>query len=168
MSEEVNEAQEFVVNEAPAQEEAQPESEPGANDVLIIEEGVVEKIAAVTMESVDGILEIGSKGNILQMIQKGITGSGKNGGISATIDDAGKVAVSVSIIMEYGKKAPEIFADIRKTCGGAIEEMTGLTVDQIKLRVIDVMTREEFDAKRKAAEEKAEEEEVVTEVEVVE
>lgn len=113
---------------------------------LVIDEVVVEKIAAYATQKIDGIVEM--KGNLLSTIQEGLGGNDRTKGVSADVEDDKHATVDLSIILEYGKSATEVFDRIKKVVGKSIKEMTGLDVDEMTVHVVDVMTREEYKEKQ--------------------
>ncbi|WP_139651005.1 Asp23/Gls24 family envelope stress response protein [Raoultibacter phocaeensis] len=114
---------------------------------LVIDEVVVEKIASYATQKIDGIVEM--KGNLLSTIQEGLGGNDRTKGVNADVEDDDKRAsVDLSIILEYGKSAVEVFDRIKKVVGKSIKEMTGLDVDEMTVHVVDVMTREEYKEKQ--------------------
>lgn len=118
---------------------------PATEYKLVIDEVVVEKITAYAAQSIDGIVEM--KGNFLSTIQEGLGGNDRTKGVNADVDDQ-KVTVDLSIILEYGKSANEVFDRIKKVIGKNIKEMTGLEVEEMTVHVVDVMTREEYRQKQ--------------------
>ena len=70
--------------------------------------------------------------------------------------DDNRVIVNISVIIEYGAYAPAIFEDVKGRVTERLESMTGLEVAGINLRIEDVMTREEYAASHKHAQEAAE------------
>ena len=113
---------------------------------LTIDENVVEKISSLAAQKVDGIIDM--KGNVLSMIQEGLGGNDRKKGVDADVVDENNAKVDLSIILEYGKSAPEIFYDIKKVVGGDLKDMTGLNVIEMTVNVVDVMDQEEFNQKR--------------------
>lgn len=109
---------------------------------LAIDEVVVEKIAAYATQKIDGIVEM--KGNLLSTIQEGLGGNDRTKGVNADVEDDRHASVDLSIILEYGKSAVEVFDRIKKVVGKSIKEMTGLEVDEMTVHVVDVMTRDEY------------------------
>lgn len=119
---------------------------PREPSTLDIDSGVVEKIVAITCRSVDGILQM--KGNFISSIQEGFGGTDITKGVQVEMVGDSACVVGVSIIMEYGKSAQKIFAELRDRVTQTVGDMTGLAVRSVKVRVVDVMTREEVDARR--------------------
>lgn len=113
---------------------------------LVIDDGVVEKIASRGANEIDGVLDM--KGNVLSMIQEGLGGSDRSKGVDADVIDEDNATVELSVIMEYGKSAPEVFDEIKRVVEDDINKMTGLNVAELVVNVVDVMTKDEFDQKR--------------------
>ena len=71
-------------------------------------------------------------------------------GITASVDGAA-ASIEIKAILEYGASAPAIFDRIKVDIRRQVKEMTGLEVHDINFRVVDVMTREEFERDSKKA-----------------
>lgn len=113
---------------------------------LVIDDGVVEKIASRGANEIDGVLDM--KGNVLSMIQEGLGGNDRSKGVDADVIDEDNATVELSVIMEYGKSAPKVFGEIKRVVEEDINKMTGLNVAELVVNVVDVMTKEEYDQKR--------------------
>lgn len=116
---------------------------------LTISENVVEKISAKAVQKVDGIVAM--KGGLFSTIQEGLGGSSETKGVSADLLDDNTVSVDLDVILEYGKSAVEIFDNIKGIVVKDVESMTGLRVSELVVNVVDVMSQEEYDKKRKKA-----------------
>ena len=57
--------------------------------------------------------------------------------------------VNISVLIEYGAYAPQVFEDVKKAVVKQVTGMTGLEVAGVNLRIEDVLTPEEFDQSRK-------------------
>lgn len=112
---------------------------------LVIDESVVEKIASKSTQKIDGIIDM--KGSLLSTIQEGLGGSDKTKGVSADVVDERNAKVDLDVILEYGKSAPQIFDKIKDIVASDLKDMTGLTVVEMTVNVVDVMTQDEFDQK---------------------
>ena len=113
---------------------------------LVIEEEDMKKIAAYATQKIDGIVEM--KCNLLSTIQEGLGGNDRTKGVNADVEDDERVSVDLSVILEYGKSAVEVFDRIKKVVGKSIKEMTGLDVEEMTVHVVDVMTRDEYRQKQ--------------------
>ena len=69
-------------------------------------------------------------------------------GVGAEVGER-QVALDLRVIVEYGKNIPSIFQETVAKIKKAIGDMPGLEVVKVNMHVEDVMTRAEFDAKRK-------------------
>jgi uncharacterized alkaline shock family protein YloU len=123
---------------------AQGESEADSSS-LDIDSGVVEKIVAITCRSVDGILQM--KGNFISSLQEGFGGTDITKGVQVEMVGDDACVVSVSIIMEYGKSAKKIFNELHDRISEKVSDMTGLRVVGVKVRIVDVMTREDVEGR---------------------
>lgn len=130
-------------------EQPQATTLPQEQDTLIIDDGVIEKIAAVVARSIEGILDM--KGSLMSGFASSFGGSAKTSkGITASVDGAA-ASIEIKAILEYGASAPLIFDKIKTEVHREVKEMTGLDVRDINFRVVDVMTKEEFERASKKA-----------------
>lgn len=113
---------------------------------LTIDENVVEKISSLAAQKVDGIIDM--KGNVLSMIQEGLGGNDRKKGVDADVVDENNAKVDLSIILEYGKSATDVFDQLKDVIAKDIKDMTGLNVIEMTVNVVDVMDQEEFNQKR--------------------
>lgn len=130
-------------------EQPQATPQPEDHDVLIIDDGVIEKIAAVVTRGIDGILDM--KGSLMSGFASSFGGASKTSkGITASVDGAA-ASIEIKAILEYGASAPLIFDKIKSEVRREVKDMTGLDVRDINFRVVDVMTKEEFERDKKKA-----------------
>ena len=113
---------------------------------LTIDENVVEKISSLAAQKVDGIIDM--KGNVLSMIQEGLGGNDRKKGVDADVVDENNAKVDLSIILEYGKSATDVFDQLKDVIAKDIKDMTGLNVIEMTVNVVDVMDQEECNQKR--------------------
>ena len=113
---------------------------------LTIDENVGEKISSLAAQKVDGIIDM--KGNVLSMIQEGLGGNDRKKGVDADVVDENNAKVDLSIILEYGKSATDVFDQLKDVIAKDIKDMTGLNVIEMTVNVVDVMDQEEFNQKR--------------------
>ena len=112
-------------------------------DSLTYSNGVIEKIVAIATREVPHIL--GMKGNLFHTIQEQFVGESLTKGVSVDVTDDNRVLVNISVIIEYGSYAPQIFEDVKKSVTDSLASMTGLEVAGINLRIENVVTREEYE-----------------------
>lgn len=126
---------------------AEPEDdEDDSEDSLTYSNGVIEKIVAMATRTVPHVL--GMKGNLMHFVQEQFGAENLAKGVTVEVTDDNRVLVHISVIIEYGSYAPAIFDDVKAAVSQALEQMTGLEVAGINLRIEDVITREEYEAKR--------------------
>ena len=139
-----------------AQEQAEAEEDLDGEDSLTFSNGVIEKIVAIAMHDVPGV--IGMKGGWLNRVQDVIGVSDSRKGVSVEVTPDASVRVNISVLIEYGAYAPQVFEDVKKAVVKNVTGMTGLSVAGVTLRIEDVLTADEVAARNKAekvAEDKA-------------
>lgn len=121
---------------------------------LTFEEKVVAKIAKIAINNVDGILAV--KSGFFDSVTSVFNSSEQTtSGIDVELGTK-EVKLAMQIVLEYGKNAPRVFEDIKRSVKQNVKEMTGLDVVTINVQVVDVMTRKEYLIKnRENAEEQA-------------
>lgn len=130
------------------------DDELDSEDSLTYSNGVIEKIVAIATREAAHVL--GMKGNLMHFVQETLGAENLTKGVSVEVTDDNRVIVNISVIIEYGAYAPAIFEDVKARVTERLESMTGLEVAGINLRIEDVMTREEYAASHKHAQETAE------------
>lgn len=141
---------------AQEQAEAAAEEDLDGEDSLTFSNGVIEKIVAIAMHDVPGV--IGMKGGWLNRVQDVIGVSDSRKGVSMEVTPDASVRVNISVLIEYGAYAPQVFEDVKKAVVKNVTGMTGLSVAGVNLRIEDVLTADEVAARNKAekfAEDKA-------------
>ena len=108
------------------------------NDGIQISNDVVAVIAGVAVSEVQGVAGMagGFAGGISEVF------SGKKNlakGIKADIND-GKAKLDVNIIVEYGSRIPDVAFEIQNRVKKAVENMTGLVVEEVNVHVQGVNT----------------------------
>ena len=132
-----------------------------SEDSLTFSNGVIEKIVALAMRDVPGV--VGMKGSWFNRVQDAFGASDSTKGVTVEVTPESAVRVNISVLIEYGAYAPQVFEDVKKAVVKQVTGMTGLEVAGVNLRIEDVLTPEEFDRSKK--EPKADEDEDVAEEE---
>ena len=145
---------ESVADKAPEAPEALDDEEllEESEDSLTYSNGVIEKIVALATREVPHVL--GMKGNLMHFVQEQFGAENLTKGVTVEVTDDNRVVVNISVIIEYGAYAPDIFEDVKERVTDRLEAMTGLRVAGINLRIEDVVTPEEYEATRSHTEEK--------------
>lgn len=108
------------------------------NDGIQISNDVVAVIAGVAVSEVPGVAGMagGFAGGITEVL------SGKKNlakGIKVEVDEA-KAKIDVNIIVEYGSRIPDVAFEIQNRVKKAVENMTGLNVEEVNVHVQGVNT----------------------------
>ena len=118
-----------------------------SEDSLTFSNGVIEKIVALAMREVPGV--VGMKGSWFNRVQDAFGASDSTKGVTVEVTPESAVRVNISVLIEYGAYAPQVFEDVKKAVVKQVTGMTGLEVAGVNLRSEDVLTPEEFDQSRK-------------------
>ena len=113
-----------------------------SEDSLTYSNGVIEKIVAMATREVPHVL--GMKGNLMHFVQEQFGAENLTKGVSVEVTDDNRVVVNISVIIEYGAYAPDIF-EVKERVTERLGAMTGLEVAGINLRIEDVLTPEEYE-----------------------
>jgi uncharacterized alkaline shock family protein YloU len=113
-----------------------------ANSRLTFEDQVLEKIAGICAQAIDGIL--GMDGNVVDSLAETFTKDERvTKGISAEVGET-QVALNLNVILAYDADAQAIFDTLCDRTSRAIQQMTGLQLVELNLHVRDIMTRREW------------------------
>ena len=137
---------ETVEAESDAEVEVE-EDELDTDDSLTYSNGVIEKIVALATREVPHVL--GMKGNLMHFVQEQFGAENLTKGVTVEVTDDNRVVVNISVIIEYGAYAPDIFDDVKTRVTERLAAMTGLEVAGINLRIDDVVTPEEYAERQK-------------------
>ena len=131
---------------------AKPEEreEPASDDSLTFSNGVIEKIVAISMREVPGVL--GMKGSWFNRFQSTFGVDDATKGVTVEVTPENSVKVNISVLIEYGAYAPQVFEDTKRVVVERILSMTGLSVAGVNLRIEDVLTPEEVAARNSETE----------------
>ena len=127
------------------EEPGEPE-EPASDDSLTFSNGVIEKIVAISMREVPGVL--GMKGSWFNRFQSTFGVDDATKGVTVEVTPENSVKVNISVLIEYGAYAPQVFEDTKRVVVERILAMTGLSVAGVNLRIEDVLTAEEYERYR--------------------
>ena len=136
---------------APAQDDAgsvdlaisEAEEDLDSEDSLTFSNGVIEKIVAISVRDVPGVL--GMKGGFINRVQETLGATDPTKGVSVEVMPDNSVRVNISVLIEYGAYAPQVFEDVKKAVVKQVVGMTGLEVGGVNLRIEDVLTPEEYE-----------------------
>ena len=144
-----DEIQDLEVTIEPADEalEASSEAAIESEDSLTFSNGVIEKIVAIAMRDVPGV--VGMRGNWFNRVQGAFGVQDSTKGVTVEVTPESAVKVNISVLIEFGAYAPQVFEDTKKAVVREIARMTGLEVAGVNLRIEDVLTEEEIERRNR-------------------
>ncbi|MCR5419448.1 MAG: Asp23/Gls24 family envelope stress response protein [Lachnospiraceae bacterium] len=117
-----------------------------ANDVeeyseVRIADDVVGNIAGIAATEIEGVA--GTVGNMTKELMSKVGIANRSKGVKVVID-GNIVTVDLALILKYGYNIPITSKQVQERVKTAIENMTGLTVSNVAIRIVGVdMTNEE-------------------------
>ena len=106
-----------------------------------IEDSVVQKIAGIAAQEVDGVRMGGGTTQAVGGILSSITGSSGGGsqtrGVSVEVGEV-ESAVDLTLTVGYGKSIPQVSEAVRRNVINRLENLTGLRVTEVNITVSDV------------------------------
>lgn len=114
-----------------------------SEDSLTFSNGVIEKIVALAMRDVPGV--VGMKGGFINRVQDAFGVRDARRGVTVEVTPESAVRVNLAVFIAYGTYAPQVFEDVKHAVVDAISGMTGLEVAGVNLRIEDVLTEEEIE-----------------------
>ncbi|WP_425456443.1 Asp23/Gls24 family envelope stress response protein [Cohnella pontilimi] len=112
-----------------------PEYERTDMGTIQIAPEVIEVIAGLATVEVEGVA--GMSGGISSGIAELLGRRNLSKGVKVEVGQR-EAAVDVSIIVQYGRRIPEISAEIQRNVKRSIEMMTGLSVVEVNVHIHDV------------------------------
>lgn len=108
------------------------------------DEKVIQKIVGHALENIEGLLAV-SGGFFSNVKDKLVNTDDVTTGVNVEVGKE-EVATDLDVIVEYGKDIPAIAEGIKAIVAQNVEVMTHLKVVEVNVNVVDVMTREEYEA----------------------
>ena len=109
--------------------------EDGLGEVQIAEE-VITIIAGLAATEVEGVCSMG--GNITKELVSCLGMKNLSKGVRVEVTEEGKIEVFVTINIAYGYAIPAVSGNVQEKVKAAIENMTGLEVSGVNVRIADV------------------------------
>lgn len=144
-----DEIQDLEVTIEATEEALEPSAETSieSEDSLTFSNGVIEKIVAIAMRDVPGV--VGMRGNWFNRVQGAFGVQDSTKGVTVEVTPESAVKVNISVLIEFGAYAPQVFEDAKKAVVREIARMTGLEVAGVNLRIEDVLTEEEIERRNR-------------------
>lgn len=101
---------------------------------------VIEIIAGLATVEIEGVA--GMSGGFASGVAELLGRKNLSKGVKVEVGQR-EAAVDVSIIVEYGRRIPEVASEIQANVKNAIESMTGLSVVEVNVHVHDVMFKDQ-------------------------
>ena len=109
--------------------------EDGLGEVQIAEE-VITIIAGLAATEVEGVCSMG--GNITKELVSRLGMKNLSKGVRVEVTEEGKIEVFVTTNIAYGYAIPAVSGNVQEKVKAAIENMTGLEVSGVNVRIADV------------------------------
>ena len=91
------------------------------------------------------------KGSWFNRVQDAFGASDSTKGVTVEVTPESAVRVNISVLIEYGAYAPQVFEDVKRAVVKQVTGMTGLEVAGVNLRIEDVLTPEEIEQRSRRA-----------------
>lgn len=104
----------------------------GNEGVISIADDVVAMIASIAATEVEGVFSL--VGNITNELMSRVGMKKLTKGVKVAVVE-GKVSVDLAITIDYGYNIPETCQSVQNKVKTAIENMTGLAVDVVNVRI---------------------------------
>lgn len=105
-----------------------------------IADEVIAVIAGLAATEVDGVQQM--SGNITNEIVSKLGMKNLSKGVKVSIDGE-QVDVDLNLILQYGVSIPKTSKEVQEKVKGAIETMTGLTVNEVNIRIAGIQAESE-------------------------
>ncbi|MBO5451218.1 MAG: Asp23/Gls24 family envelope stress response protein [Lachnospiraceae bacterium] len=112
--------------------EAYTLKDDGNDGVVSIADDVVAMIASIAATEVEGVASM--VGNITNELMSRVGMKKLTKGVKVSVID-GKVNVDLAITIDYGYNIPETCQSVQSKVKAAVENMTGLDVDVVNIRI---------------------------------
>jgi uncharacterized alkaline shock family protein YloU len=110
-----------------------------------VADGVVAKIAGIAAREIEGVHELLSQGvadAITGLAQRVTRGDTRAQGVKVEVGQT-EAVVDLKITVLYGVNIPQVAEAVRRNIIGRVQAMTGLTVKEVNVDVIDLFFEEE-------------------------
>ncbi len=106
-----------------------------------IADDVVAMIASLATSEVEGVSAM--VGNITNELMGKVGMKKLTKGVKVVVEENKKVVIDLSIMLQYGYNIPQTCAKVQEKVKAAIENMTGLEVSHVNVRIAGINITEE-------------------------
>lgn len=100
-----------------------------------IADDVISMIAAISATEVEGVA--GMAGNITSELISKFGVKNLSRGVKVTIAEE-QVSIELALELKYGVSLPEVCESVQEKVKSSVETMTGLTVDEVNIRIAGI------------------------------
>ena len=111
---------------------------------LTYEDKVIQKIIGLSLENVSGLLGIDG-GFFSNLKEKIVNSDDVTSGVNVEVGKT-QVAVDLNVVVEYQKNVPDLYKQIKDVVVAEVSKMTELEVVEVNVNVIDIKTKEQYEA----------------------
>ena len=111
---------------------------------LTYEDKVIQKIIGLSLENISGLLEIDG-GFFSNLKDKLVNSDNVTNGVNVEVGKS-QVAVDLNVVVEYQKNVPDLYKQIKDVVVAEVSKMTELEVVEVNVDVIDIKTKEQYEA----------------------
>lgn len=106
--------------------------------VVAVADDVLAMIAGLAATEVEGVSALG--GNITNEMMSKVGPKSLNKGVRVNVSE-GLVKIDLAVVMEYGYSIPTTCGKVQEKVKTAIENMTGMTCNDVNIRIAGVKLR---------------------------
>lgn len=121
------------------------ETKQETKTTITYEKDVIQKIIGKSLETVEGLFSIDG-GFFSNIKDKIFNNNDVTDGVNVEVGKE-QVATDLNIVVEYDKDIPKIVEQMEDIISKQVEKMTHLQVVEVNVKVVDIMTKEEFEKK---------------------
>lgn len=111
---------------------------------LTYEDEVIQKIIGLSLEKVDGLLDVDG-GFFSNLANKIVNTDHVGNGVNVEVGKK-QVAVDLDVVVEYQKNVPDLYKQIKEVVVEQVSKITDLQVVEVNVNVVDIKTKEQHEA----------------------
>ncbi|KAF1301713.1 general stress protein [Enterococcus sp. JM9B] len=119
---------------------------------LTYDDKVIQKIVGTAVDQIDGLLTVDG-GFFSNIAEKLVNTDNVTSGIETEVGKE-QVAVDMDVVIEYGRDIPEIANQIKQVIHDEVNNMTHLDVIEVNVHVVDIKTKNEYEADSETVQDK--------------